>query len=160
MLRPASLEEGGRFGEPPGPERRKLRLGALRALGRAAAGLLLAFYLQVPILRQVEVRVGRQAVVCLTPRHVWGFSARAVSFSDSTLVAPRLLGGSGRVVSWETSTLCPGAPARQAIRFESVQVEHRTPPWPWLRTARLTGERAACLQHMLDLERGVSPCKP
>jgi hypothetical protein len=88
---------------------------------------------------------------------VWGVPLAAVSFDNVTYAAPRLLSGSGRVVSREASEACPGRRLERR-RFERVEVEHRTPPWPWRRRAVLEGGRAVCMQHMLEVLRGADMC--
>lgn len=157
-----ALEEGHEWTVPAPPKRRarprlKPRLWAA-VLATAVLVGQVVFVVQLPLLRQVEARVSSQGVVCLSPMHVWGVNASAVSFANRSLASPRLLSGEGRVVSRETSTLCPGTSPKATQRYERVVVQHRTPPWPWRRTARLEGEEAVCMQHMLDLFRGVSPC--
>jgi peptide deformylase len=107
----------------------------------------------------LEARVAEQGAVCLTPLHVWRRPWHAVSFSNVSLIRPEVLSGEGRVLSRETSTLCPAAPARSVVRFESVAVQYRSLPLLRRRATVLGGERAACLQHMLDLFKGVSPCE-
>jgi hypothetical protein len=181
-----SIEEGYEWSVPaPAPKRKPLPLRqCLVALLCALVVGQVVFVLQLPFLHQVQERVGAQGVVCLSPLHVWGVNASSVSFPTQSFAALKLVSGEGRVVSkvrgsglrplcskrsgcqaltglrppQETSTLCPGVPPRTAQRYQRVVVEHRTPPWPWARRVRLEGEQAVCLQHMLDLFRGVSPC--
>lgn len=162
MLRPEppSLEEG-EWAVPAKPIHRKKRgvpVWAVVAAAAAAAVAQLIFVLQMPLLAAVEGRVAATGVACLSPLHVWGVNVSAVSFARHSMVGPRLVTGEGRVAARETSTLCPAAPARLVTRYERVTVDHVTPPWPWRRTARLEGEAAVCLQHMLDLFKGTDPC--
>lgn len=164
---PACLEEGRyatRATQSRGacPSRKRVAAGRLCLKLAAAMPLVLyaLFAAQQPLMRHVELRVQAAEVSCLTPRHVWASWAswRVVSFHNVSLARPRLISGEGRVLSRETSTLCPGAPPRSVVRFDSVVIEHRTPPWPWRRTLALGGLRAACAQHMLDLFDGKLPC--
>ena len=133
----------------------------LRRLVLSAPVLVWAMFAgQAPLLRQVELRVTATNVSCLTPRHLWGRGWRAISFENASLAAPRLVAGEGRVLSRETSSLCRGPqPPRSVVRFSTVTLDHRTPPWPWRRQLTLSGQRAACAQHMLDLFDGKLPCE-
>ena len=157
-----SLEEGGaprRLDSPSKAraraKRRPYAAAALACALCAAAALAAA---QAAALRMVEARVAEQGAVCLTPLHVWRRPWLAVSFANVSLIRPAVLSGEGRVLSRETSTLCPAAPARSVVRFESVAVQYRSLPLLRRHVTVLGGERAACLQHMLDLFKGVSPC--
>ena len=163
-VRCASIEEGGYEWSvphrPPPRRRRIIECNARRATLAFVAVAAAAWLGAGALMDATRDAVRRGDAVCLTPRHVWGLPLPAVAFADAHLGWPRLLAGAGKVVARETSSLCPGAPARAATRFERVTVRHVTPPWPWPRTAHLEGERAVCVQHMIELFAGGTPACP
>jgi hypothetical protein len=138
---------------------------------RGALGLLAAAAMLLPILfalfGSITGALCRRAVsqtdsVCLTPYHVLGLNLSSISFANETFYQPRLVNGPTHhrtVLSTETNTLCPHDPPVRVLRRVSIIIKDSPPFRPWRRTSELHGEKAVCVQHMLEMfEKGRPKC--
>lgn len=106
-----------------------------------------------------QAALREQLGVCITPRHLgWTMAPHLVVFNDLVLWRPAVTATEGRVRSTETSPWCKGSAARVVARSAEVTV-NGLDVLTWRRRVHvLRAERAACLQHALEVLAGRDAC--